>query len=226
MDHQYIEEHNLIERYVLGRLPVEDQVRFEEHFADCSACLDALELAGDFNTALRTVVADDARRAVGTGIAALLIRWLRGPRAAVLLGALMVVMALPALWLVVENQRLAGDLEGLRRPRAEVPSFLLTLSRDDAAPVPSLAVPAGQTWLMLAIEADDEFAHYGMTLKDDAGGIRWRGEGLEPTLWGVLQLTLAADFLSPGLYRLELEGYDAAGRSEPVGSYPFRIATP
>ena len=70
MDHHYIEENNLVERYVLGRLPAQEQVRFEEHFAECGECLEQLELAGDLDTALRAAAAEDAAVAVGAGFAA------------------------------------------------------------------------------------------------------------------------------------------------------------
>lgn len=48
MDHQYIEEHNLADRYLTRNLPPDERARFEEHFVDCPECLDRLALAEMF----------------------------------------------------------------------------------------------------------------------------------------------------------------------------------
>jgi len=58
MEHSYIEEHNIADRYLLGKLSDEERMRFEEHFADCLQCRDLLETTDDFRTGLRTVIAD------------------------------------------------------------------------------------------------------------------------------------------------------------------------
>jgi anti-sigma factor RsiW len=58
MEHSYIEEHNIVDRYLLGKLSVEERVRFEEHLADCMQCLDHVETSDDFRTVLRVVVVE------------------------------------------------------------------------------------------------------------------------------------------------------------------------
>jgi flagellar motility protein MotE (MotC chaperone) len=42
MDHDYIERLDLIRRYLMGRLTVDESTEFEEHFVDCSQCVDQL----------------------------------------------------------------------------------------------------------------------------------------------------------------------------------------
>lgn len=228
MDHQYITDNNLIERYVLGRLPVAEQLRFEEHFAECSECVAELELADDFSTALRAVVADDARRALSAGLAAALTRWLRGPRIAMLLGVLVMVVALPFLWLASENQRLTDDLEALRRPRADVPAVVLDIVRDtrsDKAP-PTVAPPTDDPWLTLAIEVgaeDPRITSFDVVLEDAEARPLWRGEDLAQTPWGILALTFPAELVLPGSYRLVVTARDDRGRKEPVGTFPFVV---
>ena len=63
MDHSYIEEHNIIARYEMGKLSSTDRARFEEHFVDCADCQEQLAAAEDFRQGLRTVVAEDAAAA-------------------------------------------------------------------------------------------------------------------------------------------------------------------
>lgn len=50
MDHAYIEEQRVAERYLLKDLTDRDRVAFEAHFPDCPECLDRLALAELFRT--------------------------------------------------------------------------------------------------------------------------------------------------------------------------------
>lgn len=113
MDHQYIEEQNIPDRYLLGKLPAEERARFEEHFIDCRECLDRLETTEDFRGALRAVAVEDAMRGFAqVGLLARILRKARlnnARRAALLLGAIMLLAALPlALW-IIERDRARDD---------------------------------------------------------------------------------------------------------------------
>ncbi len=104
MDHHYIEEKNIPDRYLLGKLPAEERARFEEHFIDCRECLDRMETTEDFRGALRTVAAEDVTRGYAqAGLVARIMRIARlsrVQRAALLLGAILLLAALPiALWI-------------------------------------------------------------------------------------------------------------------------------
>ena len=103
MEHSYIDKHNVADRYLLGELSLEERVRFEEHFADCAQCLDRLETTDDFRAGLRIVVAKEAlrhRAYLQTGRAGLLaplVRLSRARRAALLVGAILLVGLPPAV---------------------------------------------------------------------------------------------------------------------------------
>ena len=226
MDHRYIEDNNLIERYVLGRLPVEEQIRFEAHFADCDACVAELELADDFGTALRSAAINDAARVVEAGLLASLVRRLSGPLGFAALGLLIAAIVLPAGWMISQNQRLRDDLSRLRQPQTHSPSVLLTVARDAAAPPSLVSVPKGASWWTLAIETDDEVASYQATITQSTGDFQWRAGGLEPNLWNVLQLTFPREFLPPGDYRLEVEIETPDDGLQPFGIYNFRLTSP
>jgi hypothetical protein len=60
MNHEYIDEFNLIDRYLMGRLPAEESLTFEEHFVDCPECLADLQVAKRFQQDLRWVAAEQA----------------------------------------------------------------------------------------------------------------------------------------------------------------------
>lgn len=235
MDHRTIEENNVIERYVLGRLPVEEQVRFEEHFAECPECVEQLELAADFDHALRAAVAQDAGQA---GLAVAAGRWLLRRRATLALAVMLLVAVAPSLWLVSENRRLAGDLASLRQPHASGATQLLTLTRDSGPgttestiALPTLVAPSGTPWLTVSVETPpalpgEEIAGFGVVVTDAAGQEVWRGEDLETTPWGILQVTFPRELLPAGDYRLDLTAHHADGRSEPLASLSFRVAPP
>lgn len=48
MDHRYIDEHSVAERYLHNELSPEEQTTFEAHLVDCEECTDRLLLAEMF----------------------------------------------------------------------------------------------------------------------------------------------------------------------------------
>jgi Putative zinc-finger len=99
MDHTYIEEQQIVDRYVMGKLPPEEAGRFEEHFLSCPECLDRLDLAESMQRGFKRAAGQDvARLAVARQLA--LVAWLsrlgRSRQMAVLAMALLVVAVLPA----------------------------------------------------------------------------------------------------------------------------------
>jgi hypothetical protein len=55
MNHPFIEEHNIPFLYLLGKLPPEEQERFEDHFTACRECLDRLETTEHFIGGLKSM---------------------------------------------------------------------------------------------------------------------------------------------------------------------------
>lgn len=98
MDHAYITDNGLVERYHQGLLPPDEEARFEEHFVGCAECTEQLELARGFQRGLKTMVAEEVAQAavVQAGIFAWLAR--RGRLAQWgFAAALLVVLGLAAL---------------------------------------------------------------------------------------------------------------------------------
>jgi anti-sigma factor RsiW len=107
MEHSYIEDHRIADRYLSGKLSIEERMRFEEHFVDCPECLDRLQTIDDFRAGLRAVAAEEATRLraylrVGrAGVLAriaLLARRRQGP----LLAAAILLFAAPMTLLIAE----------------------------------------------------------------------------------------------------------------------------
>jgi hypothetical protein len=121
MDHAYIADNGLVERYRQGTLPPDEEARFEEHFLGCPECTEQLELARGFRSGLKTMVAEDVARAAVTQavVQAGLFAWLarRGRAAqwgmAVALLVLVVLGVLPVLRLRKESTSLRQALAAL-----------------------------------------------------------------------------------------------------------------
>lgn len=137
MDHRRIDEQNIAELYVTGRLSSEDEEIFESHLLECSECRESVGWADDLRTSIRTVAAEDAARASAQlGFLAWVSRRTRSARAGLLMAALLAVAALPA-WLQADRSRLARELTEARseaRTTAERPER-------PAAPAPAPAAP-------------------------------------------------------------------------------------
>lgn len=60
MEHRYIEDQNIADRYLMRQLSAEEQRLFEEHFLDCRQCRDLLETGYHFRKGLLSASAAEA----------------------------------------------------------------------------------------------------------------------------------------------------------------------
>jgi hypothetical protein len=99
MDHAYIEEHQIADRYVQGTLPAAEMELFEDHYLSCPECLDRLELAESLQRGFKRMAGHEAATLVAARQLAL-VAWLarlgRSRQMAVLVMALLVLAILPA----------------------------------------------------------------------------------------------------------------------------------
>jgi hypothetical protein len=112
MEHSYIKDHHLADRYLSGKLLADEWMRFEEHFVDCAECHDMLRMADNFRAGLRMVAADEAMRFRDYLQVGVLTRvaWLIQRRRAPLLAGVILLIALPMALLVLEWRSARRDL--------------------------------------------------------------------------------------------------------------------
>jgi uncharacterized protein YdaU (DUF1376 family) len=114
MDHDYIQRHQVIEEYVMGRLPPSEAARFEDHYLTCEECVRRLDLAEKFRSGFRDVAAEDLAAPAGLAavFAALALR-----RWAVAAGVLALLLAVTGAlsWRVL---RLDRELDAAREQLA------------------------------------------------------------------------------------------------------------
>ncbi len=136
MDHESIQGNQIPDRYLMGRLSPEERLQFEEHFIDCSICLEHLESLEGLREGLREFSPQGMPEAKPQHHA--FIRLLRNPRAAVLLAAACLAVAIvPSALFFGEVRRTRGELENARRTvdKAQRESAALTqaLEREQTA---------------------------------------------------------------------------------------------
>ncbi len=110
MDHTYVEEHQIADRYVMGTLPVEEAERFENHYLSCPECLDRLELAESVQRGFRRMAGQDAANLAAAhqlAVVAWLARLGRMRQLLVLLAVLLLPAAVPVSLAVRNGLQLA-----------------------------------------------------------------------------------------------------------------------
>ena len=99
MEHSYIEENNIAERYRLNKLSPQERMLFEEHLNGCVQCVNMLEVIDGLRRGLQIAAAKEISRRRAYVEAKLLVRIARLSRArqAVLLAGVILLIALPIL---------------------------------------------------------------------------------------------------------------------------------
>lgn len=241
MNHDYVEEHQIADLYVMGRLEADEEARFEEHYLGCPECLDRIELAEALRDGLHQVAAEEMVKAkVRTAVVQRLGRmaWLaraaRSGRLGLVTTALLLILLVPlGVWVQRERARsseLATRLERTLAPQGNVPILTLGAQRStpESGPVDRVRLPEPPGWIVLSIDlAGADFPGYRGSLLFEGDEV-WRGDDLLPDAGGALALSLHSSFLRPGDYELRLEGLPETGDPVPVDRYDFRVlpATP
>jgi len=100
MDHTYIEENQVVDRYVMGKLPPDEAGRFEDHYLSCPECLDRLELAESLQRGFKRMAGQEAA-VLATARQLAVVAWLarlgRSRQMAVLAMTVLVLAILPGI---------------------------------------------------------------------------------------------------------------------------------
>lgn len=147
MNHTEIEDGQIAERYLMGKLAPEEAARFEEHYLSCQECLDRLELSESMERGFKRAAGQDAARLAATRQLSVLA-WLTRRRLAVLAMAVLGIAVLPGLLglrEVRERERELAEVrsalerergrmdEGSERLRAELEASRRDLERERQA---------------------------------------------------------------------------------------------
>ncbi|MEM7351073.1 MAG: hypothetical protein AAF657_09725 [Acidobacteriota bacterium] len=108
MNHQYIEDHQVLDRYLMNQLTPDEAVEFEQHYIHCSSCLEQLEVGEKFQHGLRRAAAKDAMQWIFAERLGLLARLGRSRHAGLIAALTVAAVALPIYW-AHQNATRAGD---------------------------------------------------------------------------------------------------------------------
>jgi hypothetical protein len=117
MDHTEIEERQIAELYLMGKLPPGEAAGFEEHYLSCQECLDRLELAESMDRGFKRTAGQDAARVAATrqiAVLAWLSRLGRSRQMAALAMAVLVIAVLPGLFGLREVRERERELAAAR----------------------------------------------------------------------------------------------------------------
>jgi hypothetical protein len=214
MDHSRIEEHNLIDRYVRGTLLADERAAFEEHFVDCAACQDQIDVAKSLRLAVRESVAE-TRASSGW-------RW----TAIAACACLGIALAAGSMFLF-ERQSARSELASLRFSLERPPVvFGLSLSRDASEPR-TVTIPAEPRWVVFLAEIDaTRYSRYRAAVVGGRGEETWSKEGIEANSPDSISVPIPSAALHPGTYTLVVSGQQPEGSLTTVARFPLLLAVP
>ncbi|HWC65286.1 MAG TPA: zf-HC2 domain-containing protein [Thermoanaerobaculia bacterium] len=234
MDHPSIDEELVPERYVAGRLSPEEREKFEEHFFECPACIETVELVRRFRDDLReTFEATPPAPRAGRPPAFLTL----------LLAASLLVAVSAALHFYRSATAARREAESLRAAAAAKPAnvpaaigagalssapraasvFTLNLTRDaSSTPEHRIAVGGPEHWVVLLYDEPDTAAAPFRVMLVTADG-RHVGSPLDaaPASGGLLAASFPSSLVPPGDYAL-IVGRGALAPSDRLATYRFR----
>jgi hypothetical protein len=230
MNREYISEHNVVERYLTGRLSDEELAAFEERCLWDHEVLDELEAAERLREGLRDFDAGAAQSAPRGPLA----RWLLSPQWAAAASVLLVV-SLATTGQLLLTRSPSSDV-GLATAR--VYSIEMTRGADEASA--TVRVGPADEWVVLLVYPDMERHERFQANLYRAGESRaaWQANDISAGTGESLAVTLPAALLTPGAYRLQVIGMQdsdiysvqaggsrATSPGAPVGEVHFRVAS-
>jgi hypothetical protein len=207
MDRQYIHDHQVIERYLQGRLTPAEEEAFEELYLADRELVDELELterlAGAMNDLVRAGLRPVVPRRRPRGWLSVASSPQYAAAASLLLAASLIFSAV----LYRENAE-------LRDARPLVAENVLTrrvpiISVRGAEDVNRVAAPAEEEWVVLLLDPGLDYTLYRATVVrrgEAAAETVWELSGVVPGFDGRLDVGLPGHLLTPGDYEVELAG--------------------
>jgi hypothetical protein len=249
MDHHVIDDQNVAERYVLGQLSDDDRASFELHYIQCPECVARVHAVEGVRRGLRQIALETAstRTELAQGFLAWWSRASWRQRFAPL-AAMLLIVALPALFLSLQLRSTERDLERAQlasssfqqrqqeaqarlkalesQLRSVVGSeplvFRLEISRGAGATEERrLKLPDAERQIVVVIDMGrvGETETFRAAIKDLTGAVKWQSGPLKQDSEEGLAIGFPSTVLVPGHYVVQLE-------EQSNGRYSRRAALP
>lgn len=243
MNHQDIENRDVVDRYVRGVLDLSEREVFEEHFFECDACFAAVQELERVRSAVAHAAQTGLLRdkpASTTGAGASVRTWM--------LLAASVLFVAGFGWITLKQvPQLRSDLAKIHAehdslqtsvaaaapargsradlavPEANVPVVMLQAERGVAAEPPTVTVPATASHLIVWINAPAAATTVRLVVLSADGREVTRVDGLTRNGDGAYVVSLPAASLTPAIYRFRLMAGADANLSL-LGEYLLRVS--
>lgn len=248
MDHREIEERDLALLYLQGKLGANEQQAFEEHFVDCPACLERIEVLQGLRRGLTQLGSEEVRqvppREDRVAWFTRLAGWQQAGLGFALAAIAAVAIGLPLIRILNQRneairaaaswqQRYRAEQDASAKLRAELASnqtlagavlFPLVTTRSvESVSVNRIVVRRLVPWIVISLDAAPGFSSFRATLKDNSDATVWQADNLSPS-GGSLALVLPAVLLKNGNYTLAVEGVNANAPPVAVHQYFFQAS--
>ena len=222
MDHETAERLRAPERYVIGEMSASERDEFEEHFADCTHCLENVWAATVFAANAREVFRSAPPNAHKP---ARKFRWRDllgfGPVPALAWSGALNLLLIGGLgysvWLVQPSLR--TQLHALGRPRATQVFQLPGLTR---AATPVFTTSAASGAIVLKADLPRAYSRYSYSILDASGAVRTHGALEVAAGSDTLSVLVPVAGLAAGEYQFRLEGSDGA-QSETIAAARLQV---
>ncbi len=207
-------------------MPIDERASFEEHFFDCSECLEQLEIARSLREAVKLSASTEPKAslpAVRKPFFASL--W---PRLA-LVAAGLIIVASPSFFLLRQRETARMELADARLALSEVeqtgPAVYIfdQVRGSNSQPSKRIVIPKLASWVVLSPELDlSQFQTYRAALLDHAHQPVWQKDHLRPASPDTIAISFLSTILTPGDYTLTLEGLGPQNQYVPVATFAFQ----
>mgnify|MGYP001575669941 CR=1 FL=1 len=224
MNHAEIQREDLIDRYLMGRLPTLTTIRFEEHFFGCPECVQELEASWSVINAIRSaceaesVATHRSRARSRTRLA-----W--GTAAATVLVTACVSILLRPLPGNPPGAR--GQSAQAELPAPQHPPAIVLESYRSGTPSNPKHVAALAQWpflLRLDLRGLAASASYTVEIVDQAGQQVWFRSRIRPTGQESLDVPIAdVGSLGPGLFWVRLAALEPDGGARLLREYSLAV---
>lgn len=244
MDHQTIEQEEIIERYILGKLSKKDEREFEEHFFGCDQCFEAVQEMEQIVSGVREAVKKEMavekvkvrQFDFGAWLESILNRLfpIPAPTLAAITAILVLALLYPAWRGIFKINRLEKQLTELSQPQVNVPSYYLPGMRfkDRAASqVTTVEISRDkpqQTFVLSFNILEQSFPapkYRVEIINNEEGKMIWRSKELSPMgEYGNFSIACPGAFFKAGKYILKV--YESDSETQKQGkefSFQFEI---
>jgi len=218
MNHEQAIQDHASMRYTLGEMTPDERDSFEEHYADCSFCMQDVEMSAAFAANAREVFREKPSKTRATGIWS----WLQWrPVPALALSAALNVVLVAGIGYEVLQRHPGTRSANVTVAAAETVDVVPVRAATRGSEASGQVVQATSRPLVLTFDLPETYPQYSFSI-DSAGTPVLSGALPAPGQSDALNLRVPLERLPAGEYQVTVTGINAAAR-ESLGTCMLRV---